>query len=505
MSKRPDRTLTTLHETLFSWLEFFALDSDEKQSARPAKTNNTTRGYVTQELMPTYGTGLARDVWVIMGLLTLLTAAVVVIGLVHPRLFLERHFFPGALEIDLGVVTLGLILMLEIMLIFSVVAQNNRRHLAERLLRESEDRMVIAAEAANLGLWRWDVQRDRIWLTRHGRQLLGISPSLTLTMSMLDESVHPDDRAMVHDMINAVLLTKAGDKDVYEVEYRLLTADDQLRWVRTRTRARRRPDGKVVELAGTVLDVTESKQMRAEVEKQRITLAHLSRISVLGELSGALAHELKQPLTAIMSNAQAAQRLLDHDPIDFSELRNAIADIVEDDTRAGDVITHLRALLKNDDVHHQEIDLNAVILSALDLVQSDLIARRVNIVKSLSDERMIVIGDSVQLQQLVLNLALNAAEAMSGEAGGMVLIATDRSDDGSTHLSVSDTGTGIKPEFLSKIFEPLVSTKPQGLGLGLSICRAIAEAHGGSIWAANNPGRGATFHALFPALTEDRK
>lgn len=505
MSKRPNRTLTTLHETLFSWREFFALDSDEKPSARPAKTNGATRAYVTHEPMPTYGTGLARDVWVIMGLLTLLTAAVVVVGLVHPRLFLEKNFLPGAPGIDLGVVTLGMILMFEIMLIFSVIAQNSRRHLAENLLRESEDRMAVAAEAANLGLWRWDVRQDQIWLTQHGRQLLGISPNLTLTMSMLDESVHPDDRAMVHDMINATLLTKPGDKDVYEVEYRLLTGDDQLRWIRTRTRARRRADGKVVELAGTVLDITESKQMRAEVEKQRLTLAHLSRISVLGELSGALAHELKQPLTAIMSNAQAAQRLLDHDPVDFAELRSAIADIVEDDARAGDVITHLRALLKNDDVHQNEIDMNTIILSVLDLVQSDLTARQVNIVKSLSDEKMMLVGDSVQLQQLVLNLVLNAAEAMGGEAGGMVLIATDRSDDGSIHLSVSDTGTGIKPEFLSKIFEPLVSTKPQGLGLGLSICRAIAEAHGGSIWAANNPGRGATIHALFPALTEDRR
>jgi two-component system sensor kinase FixL len=245
--------------------------------------------------------------------------------------------------------------------------------------------------------------------------------------------------------------------------------------------------------------------MRAEVERQRLALAHLSRISVLGELSGALAHELKQPLTAIMSNAQAAQRLLDHEPIDFVELRNAIRDIVEDDARAGDVITHLRALLKNDEVHQAVIDINAVIASALDLVQSDLTSRRVNIVKTLSDEKLPVIGDSVQLQQLVLNLILNAAEAMSGEAGGMVFIATDRSDDSSIHLSVSDTGTGIKPEFLAKIFEPLVSTKPQGLGLGLSICRAIADAHSGSVWATNNPGRGATFHVLLPAFMEDAR
>lgn len=504
MSRRATGILNIINEAFASWREFFALDSAgrSRDAAAAAEAGNLPDVFPHRKLG---GARLTQDVWIALALLTSITAIFAIIGLFYPHLFLAKPQALATRGIDWGVLMLGLILTLEIMLMFFVIAQDNRRALAENLLRESEDRMVIAAEAANMGLWRWDLKHDRIWLSRHGRDFLGIAPDLTLTMSALDQSVHPDDRAMLHDLIGAILLNKASERDVYEVEYRLLTDDDRVRWVRVRTRARRRPDGTIVEFAGTILDITESKRMRAEVEKQRLTLAHLSRISMLGELSGALAHELKQPLTAIMSNAQAAQRLLDHDPVDFAELRGAIHDIVEDDARAGDVITHLRALLKNDEVHHDTIDINAVIASVLDLVQSDLISRRVNIVKTLSDEKLLLIGDSIQLQQLVLNLVLNGAEAMTGEAGGMVLIATDRSDDSSIHLSVSDTGTGIKPEFLAKIFEPLVSTKPQGLGLGLSICRAIAEAHGGSVWAANNPGRGATFHVLLPAFMEDEK
>jgi signal transduction histidine kinase len=256
----------------------------------------------------------------------------------------------------------------------------------------------------------------------------------------------------------------------------------------------------VRELAGVVTDITESKQLRAEMEKQRRTLLHLSRISVLGELSGALAHELKQPLTAIMSNAQAAQRLLAHEPIDFQELRGAIDDIVEDDARAGHVITHLRALLKNEEVHREPLDLNEVVFAALELSQADLTGRNISIVQRLAPRRLPLSGDKIQLQQLMLNLFINAAEAM--ETGGTLLIMTDRSSDTTIHLAVSDTGTGIAPELLARLFDPLVTTKPHGLGLGLSICRAIADVHGAKIWATNNPGRGATFHAEFPRQQE---
>ncbi|MGN6147904.1 MAG: sensor histidine kinase, partial [Rhizomicrobium sp.] len=242
------------------------------------------------------------------------------------------------------------------------------------------------------------------------------------------------------------------------------------------------------------------KKMQAEVERQQQSLAHLARVGVIGELSGALAHELNQPLTAILSNAQAIQRMIRQQPLNVSELENAIRDIIEDDSRAGDVIRHLRALLKKDETHHDLLELNALVMNALQLTRSDLISRRVATVTQLFSGKLPVKGDAVQLQQLLLNLILNASEAMSDhlEPGGVLMITSDLVAGTFAHLCVSDTGPGIDGEVMAKLFDTFFTTKPHGLGLGLSICRAIVLRHGGKIWAENNPGEGAAFHIYLP-------
>ena len=172
-----------------------------------------------------------------------------------------------------------------------------------------------------------------------------------------------------------------------------------------------------------------------------------------------------------------------------------------DGERASGVIQRIRGFLTKTPPQVKDVDINHLLDEAVDLVQTELRLRDVVVRTELTPSLPPVPGDSVQLQQLVLNLLLNAADAMSGmvEVGGVLIVATDHTSGSLVHLSVSDTGTGIKPEILTKIFDPLITTKPHGLGLGLSISRAVAEAHDGSIWAVNNPGRGATFHALFPA------
>jgi PAS domain S-box-containing protein len=397
-------------------------------------------------------------------------------------------------------VVLVLILM-EVMLVATLVLQDKRRHELEGLLGESEERMKIAAESADLGLWRWDAATDRFWATAHCRKMFGIQTGATLDMAAMTDAVHPDDRAQVTEAIQKGVSTNSS----FEVEYRLSIGDGQTRWVRTRGRPYIASDGNISRIAGTVLDVTEKKKMQAEVERQQESLAHLSRVGIVGELSGALAHELNQPLTAILSNAQAMQRMIKRDPIDLAELKNVITDIINDDTRAGDVIRHLRALLKKDEARRDTLDMNQVIGKALELTRSDLTSRRVNVVTNLTSQALALTGDPVQLQQLMLNLILNAAEAMAnepGHAGGALIIASDVTGD-LLHVSVADTGPGIRAEIMERLFEPFFSTKAQGLGLGLSISKAIVTSHGGTLWVENNAGRrGATFHVTMPRIRQ---
>ncbi len=384
----------------------------------------------------------------------------------------------------------------EMFLLVAVMLQDRRRLQLEKLLFESEDRMAFAAEAADLGLWRWDSGSDRFWSTAHCREMFGIPPGAEYTMNDMAAAIHPDDRTAVMSAMQSGIKSE----NTYELEYRLRLGDGQLRWVRTRARSYKNRDSKVSHIAGTVTNISEHKKMQAEVERQQQSLAHLARVGVIGELSGALAHELNQPLTAILSNAQAIQRMIKQQPLDVSELESAIRDIIEDDSRAGDVIRHLRALLKKDETHQDILELNTLVTNALQLTRSDLISRRVATVTQLFAGKLPVKGDAVQLQQLLLNLILNASEAMSDhlEPGGALMIASDLVAGNFVHLSVSDTGPGIDPEVMAKLFDAFFTTKPHGLGLGLSICRAIVLRHGGRIWAENNPGEGATFHVYLP-------
>jgi len=304
-----------------------------------------------------------------------------------------------------------------------------------------------------------------------------------------------DDAEMARAAAGIVAVLN-GSEPGFRVEYDS-PCPSAPRWFEFSVIPLRRPEG------GAVLshrDVTRRKRAEIDAEQQRQELTHLTRVGILGQLSGALAHELNQPLTAILSNAQAVQRLLAQEPLDVAELRFALGDIVEADKRAGDVIRRLRDLLKKGEAQFRPLDLSGVVKDALELAHSDLVVRGVTTVCRLAPDLPTVRGDRVQLQQVLLNLIANACEAMMDtEPGARALtIATTLEGDQAVQISVADSGSGIDADVQARLFEPFVTTKMQGLGLGLPICSSIVTAHGGYMKAVNNSSGGATLFVTLP-------
>jgi two-component system sensor kinase FixL len=249
-------------------------------------------------------------------------------------------------------------------------------------------------------------------------------------------------------------------------------------------------------LCAVVEERVQAEDVLREAHEARNELVHLSRAAILGELAGALAHELNQPLAAILANARAGQRLLEREAIDVKELREILDDVAADDRRAGEVIRRLHALLKKGDLQPRPLDLNEVVIDVLELMHSDLIQRSVLVDARLAPALPTVVADPVQLQQVLLNLFINGCDAMSEQdrADRRLTVATTQQVGGAVRIAVADSGTGIPVDKLDRVFEPFYTSKDQGLGLGLSICRSIVRAHGGRLWAANNPQGGATFY-----------
>lgn len=253
---------------------------------------------------------------------------------------------------------------------------------------------------------------------------------------------------------------------------------------------------------GTARDVTLQRQTEWQLQAQREQLAHLGRVVTLGELAGTLAHELEQPLTAIFINTEAAQRLLKQCPVDMDAMAEIVKDIAADDRRAHSVLARIRAMMRRQPAQFAEIDLEEVVMETLAIAKYDLARRGVTVRLSLAALLPPVQADRTHVQQVLLNLLINAADAMSTSDVLSRVITVEskltQSARPAACLSISDQGTGIAPDHFARLFEPFVTTKPHGLGLGLAICRNIVMAHGGRLWATNNPGRGATFHVELP-------
>ena len=372
---------------------------------------------------------------------------------------------------------------------------------SEAELRETQDRMELAANAAELGMWMWDIVRDEVWITDKGRALFGFAPLEKIDFNRFRNRVHPEDRESVLRAVEKSLRTGAE----YESEYRAVLPDGQVRWIAGRGQVEFNDDGQPVRMRGVSVDITKRKQAEEQTAHHRNEIAHLSRVTTLGELSGSIAHELSLPLSAILSNAQAAQRVLAHGGADLAEVREILNDIVSEDKRAGEVIQRLRQWLKKGEVQQHSLRINEVVEDVLKLIHDDLINQHVTIDVELGRNLPLVTGDPVQLQQVLLNLVVNACDAMTNcdapERRLLIRTGTEtRNGNGNCAVlvSVTDRGGSIPEEKMEQIFEPFFTTKAKGMGLGLSVCHTIIAAHRGKLWATNNADCGATFHFSLP-------
>jgi len=388
-----------------------------------------------------------------------------------------------------------------LMLLAVVIEEEGR---SKEALRQIKDQMGLAAEAANAAMWVWEVSADDLWMTEQGRSLFGFKLDARISFAATMDRVHPEDRAARESAIKRALETRGG----YEIEYRLLEPHGVVRWINGRARCVEPNDGTGLKLFGVSMDVTARKQAEAsaaqereELQKKRAELEHVARVATLGELTTTVVHEIAQPLAAILVNSSAGIDFLDAPQPDLREARAALSDICADTERAAEVIRRLRDLLKRDTPGFTSLDLNQLIRDVHRIVHGDAVAHKVTVELDLWPGVLLVKADNVQLQQVMLNLMLNAFSAM-GEAqlnGERRLIVRTKSIEASNVLvELQDSGTGIAPEKLESIFDAFVTNKRDGLGIGLAISRTIVERHSGKVWAANNPDRGATFSIKLP-------
>lgn len=374
------------------------------------------------------------------------------------------------------------------------------RNRVEAALRGSEEKYRTLTDNLSVGVFRTTPgpKGNIIEVNSAYIRIFGFDDKETLcSLYAYDLYQNPDDR----DKLSKKLL-KEGAVNNEEIMFK--KRDGTTFYGSVTAVAVRDEDGEVRYYDGILEDITELKRAKEEAQERREEIAHLGRMSTMGELSASLAHELNQPLTAILSNAQAALRFINRDSPDLDEVRDILNDIVADDRRAGLVIHRLRSLFQRGQIERIEVNINDLIQEVVSLVNTEAIIRNVSIETTLDSNLPPILGDRIHLQQVIINFILNASEAMKDldDAPRKIIIATSKADMHMVIVGIRDFGIGINADNFDYIIEPFYTTKPEGMGMGLSINRSIIDAHSGRMWAENNSDGGATFYFTLPIYEE---
>jgi PAS domain S-box-containing protein len=375
---------------------------------------------------------------------------------------------------------------------------------AEKALRRSEAYLAEAQKLSHTGSFGWDVSSGEIYWSQETFRIFAYEPATNVTIEWILERTHPEDRSAVRVLIDRV----SRERKEFDFEHRLLLPDGSVKHVRVVGQPSKDESGGF-EFVGAVTDVTAHKQAEEERERLRqaqADLAHVTRMTTMGELTASLAHEINQPIAAAITNSNTCLRWLTRNPPDVEEAREAASRTAKDATRAADIIRRIRLLFQKGAPQQELVDVNEVIREMMALLGSEADRCLASIRADLATDLPKVVADRVQLQQVFTNLMLNGIEAMK-DAGTLreVTIKSERASNSHLLISVSDTGVGLAPNQTDEIFKPFYSTKPTGIGMGLAISRSIIESHGGRLWAAANNGPGATFRFTLPNEVEARQ
>jgi PAS domain S-box-containing protein len=366
--------------------------------------------------------------------------------------------------------------------------------------RRSEAYLKEGQRLSHTGSWAWNVSTGELFWSEEHFRICGLDPQIGKPPNPAIQVIHPEDLSFAQEAFEKAIRERSD----FELDCRVVHPDGEIRYVHSLAHPIFNNAGDLTEYVGTIIDTTERKLSEQALRQAHAELAHFSRVLTMGELTASIAHEINQPLGAIVTNGNASLRLLSRETPDLEGSREAIDCMISDAMRASEVIKRIRALLKKTTPEKTALDINETIRDVIALSASELAMNRVSLRAELAADLQPVLGDRVQLQQVMLNLILNSNEAMGNpdRQPRELIISSRESKAGEVTVAFKDTGIGVSPQNRERIFDAFNTTKEGGLGLGLSISRTIIEGHDGRLWTSSHDGTGATFQFMLPTRSE---